>query len=203
MDCPEDEEASPESLSLSDAGGEELEEREEQEQESEVGREEGERLPNRRSPYSLGEVLPTSLYFDRKLPLHTPSSPDQSLFPPPQDALMSETERSYLRGFPEGVEGAEGRRGEAGGALDPRLLSTSPPAGLAAMPVYASNLGMPHTIYCTLHTTTHCTLYTACCHILECTLPVLHGLVLYCLSILAQFLYWIPSNLQVIEHNIE
>ena len=69
MDCPEDEEASPESLSLSDAGEEELEEREEQEQEQEsaVGREEGERLPNR-SPYSLGEVLPTSLYFDRKLP---------------------------------------------------------------------------------------------------------------------------------------
>ena len=90
---------------------------------------------------------------------------------------MSETERSYLRGFPEGVEGAEGRRGEAGGALDmrgeaggaldPRLLSTSPPAGLAAMPVYASNLGMPHTIYCTLHTTTHCTLYTSRCHILH------------------------------------
>ena len=72
VDCPEDEEASPESLSLSDAGEEELEEREEQEQEQEqgsaVGREEGERLPNRRSPYSLGEVLPTSLYFDRKVP---------------------------------------------------------------------------------------------------------------------------------------
>jgi len=40
-----------------------------------------------------------------------------------EDALMTETEQSYLSGL-----------------ADPRLLSTSPPAGLAAMPVYASNL---------------------------------------------------------------
>ena len=78
VDCPEDEEPSPESLSLSDAGEGELEEREEQEEQegeegvsgSTVGREEGERLPNRRSPYSLGEVkLP--FLFSRKLTKHT------------------------------------------------------------------------------------------------------------------------------------
>ena len=54
-----------------------------------------------------------------------------------EDALMSETEQSYLRTFPEPttVEG-----GDPSG-IHTRLLSTSPPAGLAAMPVYASNLG--------------------------------------------------------------
>ena len=103
---------------------------------------------------------------------------------------MSETERSYLRGFPEGVEGAEGRRGEAGGALDmrgeaggaldPRLLSTSPPAGLAAMPVYASNLGIAlhyklhsvyysslHTVYITLPHTAHCQFYMVSLYIVN------------------------------------
>ena len=45
-----------------------------------------------------------------------------------EDALMNETEQSYLRSLP------------AQSSLSPGLLSTSPPAGLAAMPVYASNL---------------------------------------------------------------
>ena len=52
-----------------------------------------------------------------------------------EDALMSETEQSYLRTFPE-LTTVEGDAG-----IHTRLLSTSPPAGLAAMPVYASNLG--------------------------------------------------------------
>ena len=52
-----------------------------------------------------------------------------------EDALMSETEQSYLRTFPEPTTG------EGDGGIHTRLLSTSPPAGLAAMPVYASNLG--------------------------------------------------------------
>jgi len=52
-----------------------------------------------------------------------------------EDALMSETEQSYLRTFPEPTT----VEGDAG--IHTRLLSTSPPAGLAAMPVYASNLG--------------------------------------------------------------
>ena len=43
-----------------------------------------------------------------------------------EDALMQESEQTYLRSLPVHA--------------DPRLLSTSPPAGLAAMPVYASNL---------------------------------------------------------------
>ena len=48
-----------------------------------------------------------------------------------EDALMNETEQSYLRNFtrePRGVVGA-----------DPSLISSSPPA-LVNMPVYASNL---------------------------------------------------------------
>ena len=54
-----------------------------------------------------------------------------------EDALMSETEQSYLRTFPEpSTTTVEGDNG-----IHTRLLSTSPPAGLAAMPVYASNLG--------------------------------------------------------------
>ena len=55
-----------------------------------------------------------------------------------EDALMNETEQNYLRNFNSGEP-----RGGGGGlspSVDPRLLSTSPPAGLAAMPVYASNL---------------------------------------------------------------
>merc|ERR1719297_716119 len=44
---------------------------------------------------------------------------------------MTESEQSYLRSLPSQVAAA-GRSAV--------LLSTSPPAGLAAMPVYASNL---------------------------------------------------------------
>ena len=47
-----------------------------------------------------------------------------------QDALMTETEQSYLRTLPERSQSS----------LSPGLLSTSPPAGLVARPVYASNL---------------------------------------------------------------
>ena len=54
-----------------------------------------------------------------------------------EDALMSETEQSYLRTFPQ----PSSTTGEGDGGIHTRLLSTSPPAGLAAMPVYASNLG--------------------------------------------------------------
>ena len=54
-----------------------------------------------------------------------------------EDALMSESEQNYLRSLPNQAPGP----GPASAAsIDPRLLSTSPPAGLAAMPVYASNL---------------------------------------------------------------
>lgn len=56
-----------------------------------------------------------------------------------EDALMNETEQSYLRNLPEQNHGQESSEFGFPG-LDPRLLSTSPPAGLAAMPVYASNL---------------------------------------------------------------
>jgi len=56
-----------------------------------------------------------------------------------EDALMNETEQSYLRNLPEQNLGQESSEFGFPG-LDPRLLSTSPPAGLAAMPVYASNL---------------------------------------------------------------
>jgi len=48
-----------------------------------------------------------------------------------EDALMTESEQSYLRSLPSQVAAA-GRSAV--------LLSTSPPAGLASMPVYASNL---------------------------------------------------------------
>ena len=83
MDCPDDEEPSPESLSLSDSHGEgELEEQEEQERQSAVGREEGERLPNRRSPYSLGEVLAPSLFSGKYLNIHLDSC-SYTLLPPP------------------------------------------------------------------------------------------------------------------------
>ena len=54
-----------------------------------------------------------------------------------EDALMTETEQSYLRNLPEQLQAPPG---SSYPGLDPRLLSTSPPAGLAAMPVYASNL---------------------------------------------------------------
>merc|ERR1719225_1481908 len=54
-----------------------------------------------------------------------------------EDAPMSESEQNYLRSLPNQAPGP----GPASAAsIDPRLLSTSPPAGLAAMPVYASNL---------------------------------------------------------------
>ena len=46
-----------------------------------------------------------------------------------EDALMNETEQSYLRNFAR----------EPGVNVDPGLISTSPPA-LVNMPVYASNL---------------------------------------------------------------
>ena len=55
-----------------------------------------------------------------------------------EDALMSETEQSYLRNFGGGVGGESS--GGVRRVVDPAaLLSTSPPA-LASMPVYASNL---------------------------------------------------------------
>lgn len=116
-DVVDEEEQSQESLSLSEGGEEEDEE------------EEG----ARRGPSPPGPTEP-------------PRSPGYSLG---EDALMSETEQSYLRAFPESGERVEGRRSREGreeGGLDPHLLSTSPPAGLAAMPVYASNLGNKKTL---------------------------------------------------------
>ena len=55
-----------------------------------------------------------------------------------EDALMQETEQEYLRSLP----GQQQQQVESPGhnTIDPRLLSTSPPAVLASMPVYASNL---------------------------------------------------------------
>jgi len=53
-----------------------------------------------------------------------------------EDALMNETEQSYLRNF----SGDQSIPSSERQTIDPRLLSTSPPAGLASMPVYASNL---------------------------------------------------------------
>ena len=64
-----------------------------------------------------------------------PPAPGRRGYSLGEDALMSETEQSYLRTFPEPTT----VEGDAG--IHTRLLSTSPPAGLAAMPVYASNLG--------------------------------------------------------------
>ena len=60
-----------------------------------------------------------------------------------EDALMTESEQTYLRSLPQRPE--RGERPErdqtsTSRAINPGLLSTSPPAGLAAMPVYASNL---------------------------------------------------------------
>jgi len=51
-----------------------------------------------------------------------------------EDALMSETEQSYLRGF-------GGPDFERPSSLSTQLLSTSPPSSLTMRPVYASNLG--------------------------------------------------------------
>ena len=66
-----------------------------------------------------------------------PPAPGRRGYSLGEDALMSETEQSYLRTFPEpSTTTVEGDNG-----IHTRLLSTSPPAGLAAMPVYASNLG--------------------------------------------------------------
>merc|ERR1719219_71425 len=56
-----------------------------------------------------------------------------------EDALMTESEQSYLRSLPE-REQTTTTTSTPSRALNPGLLSTSPPAGLAAMPVYASNL---------------------------------------------------------------
>jgi len=53
-----------------------------------------------------------------------------------EDALMNETEQTYLRNF----SGEQSIPSSEHQTIDPRLLSTSPPAGLASMPVYASNL---------------------------------------------------------------
>jgi len=53
-----------------------------------------------------------------------------------EDALMNETEQTYLRNF----SGDQSIPSSERQTIDPRLLSTSPPAGLASMPVYASNL---------------------------------------------------------------
>ena len=53
-----------------------------------------------------------------------------------EDALMTESEQTYLRSLPERQESSP----STSRAINPGLLSTSPPAGLAAMPVYASNL---------------------------------------------------------------
>ena len=61
-------------------------------------------------------------------------SRSQSQYECGEDALMTETEQEYLRSLPRTSSSS------AGANIDPRLLSTSPPAGLAAMPVYASNL---------------------------------------------------------------
>jgi len=119
----EEEERSQESLSLSEGGEDDIVESSRANRTSTTSSQEEANSPHN---YSLGE-----------------------------DALMSETEQSYLRNFTEGdrdrrqgsgqgigVMGVGGVGGVGvGGGLDPRLLSTSPPAGLAAMPVYASNLG--------------------------------------------------------------
>ena len=64
----------------------------------------------------------------------TPPAPGRRGYSLGEDALMSETEQSYLRTIPESPA-------PDGDQIQNRLLSTSPPAGLAAMPVYASNLG--------------------------------------------------------------
>jgi len=60
-----------------------------------------------------------------------------------EDALMNESEQSYLRNFGSDLTGGGARDLRVGGAhdlrVDPALISTSPPA-LANMPVYASNL---------------------------------------------------------------
>merc|ERR1712013_510786 len=56
-----------------------------------------------------------------------------------EDALMNETEQTYLRNF----SGEQSIPSSERQTIDPRLLSTSPPAGLASMPVYASNLDYP------------------------------------------------------------
>jgi len=64
----------------------------------------------------------------------TPPAPGRRGYSLGEDALMSETEQSYLRTIPESPA-------PDGDQIHNRLLSTSPPAGLAAMPVYASNLG--------------------------------------------------------------
>merc|ERR1719495_147008 len=53
-----------------------------------------------------------------------------------EDALMNETEQTYLRNF----SGEQSIPSSERQTIDPRLLSSSPPAGLASMPVYASNL---------------------------------------------------------------
>ena len=63
-----------------------------------------------------------------------PPAPGRRGYSLGEDALMSETEQSYLRTIPESPA-------PDGDQIQNRLLSTSPPAGLAAMPVYASNLG--------------------------------------------------------------
>ena len=55
-----------------------------------------------------------------------------------EDALMSESEQAYLSSLPN--QPPSGSNTASAARIDPRLLSTSPPAGLAAMPVYASNL---------------------------------------------------------------
>ena len=54
-----------------------------------------------------------------------------------EDALMQESEQSYLRSF-SGV--AAPLRPGGYGSSRAELLSTSPPSMLASMPVYASNL---------------------------------------------------------------
>ena len=54
-----------------------------------------------------------------------------------EDALMQESEQSYLRSF-SGV--AAPLRPGGFGSSRAELLSTSPPSMLASMPVYASNL---------------------------------------------------------------
>merc|ERR1711931_311844 len=65
-------------------------------------------------------------------PVMVPGSRAPSQFECGEDALMSESEQNYLRSLPTLARSSTN--------IDPRLLSTSPPAGLAAMPVYASNL---------------------------------------------------------------
>lgn len=109
-DIPETDEKSQESISLSDT-------------------EDGDLAPDL-SPDNVSLEPPETE--EGAAPVMVPGSRVPSQFECGEDALMSESEQNYLRSLPTQARSSTN--------IDPRLLSTSPPAGLAAMPVYASNL---------------------------------------------------------------